>query len=378
VLLACSVYDESLLQSDEFDPSSCLWGDCWWSEPRAGCRSADQPTASERPAATSGAEQEIVVGLKRLWLGETRPPGAAAELEPWQSFGLDLDGLCTSAAGCSASPAAGACTSSGGARADGAGCRDNAFAELFPKLAATELGTVYGITEDKLNCGLHRGSFTLLIRISGYGGGLDDSNVRVDIYPSPGLEQPMPVACDGSVDWKGQLGWIPPLPWKVDQAVLDAGGSAASAPSKLADPAAYVKKGYLVARFPDGTPFALRGDSAPFSGLSLRLFKPVLTARIEQDSDGAWVLRDGLIAGRLRPQDFFTSIREAGFCSSTVGDAYEQLVSSFEAGLDLLTGDANIESAACDALSVGIGFEALQATLGDPVAVEAPVECAGN
>jgi hypothetical protein len=371
---ACSVYDESLLESkSEFDPKSCAWGDCWWSEPGAGCRSVGQPTTTERPVASGEAEQEIVVALRRVWLGQSRPPGAAAELEPWQSVGLDLDGLCTRAIGCEGQPVVAACANDAGVSADGAGCRDNAFAQLFPAAAATPLGTTYGISEDKLNCGLHRGSFSLLIRISGYGGGLDDSNVRVDVHPSPGLEQPMPILCDGPLDWKSQLGWLTPLPWQLDEAMLEASGS-----SKISDPFGYVKNGYLVAQLPDGAVLALVGDSAPYSGLSLRLFGAILTARIGRDADGAWMLQDGLIAGRLPRADFITSIRQAGFCESTVGDQYGAFVSSIDASLDLLASGANAESAPCDALSVGIGFEAIQATVGISVSVAPPAECAGN
>jgi hypothetical protein len=374
-LIACSVYDESLLEpKSEFDPKSCAWGDCWWSEQRAGCRSADLPMASERPQPAPETEQEIVVALKRIWLGETLPSGAGEGLEPWQAVGLDLDQLCTSPAGCDAQPATAACTSSGGPRADGAGCRDNALAEIFPAAAATELGTTYGVSEDKLNCGLHRGSFSLLIRISGYGGGLDDSNVRVDLYPSPGLEQPLSIDC-AQGNWKSQLGWISVHPWRLDQAALDSGAGGAVVPSKSADPAAYVKNGYLVARLPDGAAFSLIGDSAPYSGLSLRLFKSVITARIERDPDGAWVLRDGVFAGRLRREDAIASVRQTGFCDTA---EYDTVLASIDASLDLLANGANAESAPCDALSVGIGFEALQATIGQAVSVPAPPECAAN
>lgn len=378
-MAACSVYDESLLvEKDVFDPTSCHLGDCWWSEETAsGCRSADRPTVEERPgAAAAGADQELVVALDQVWLGETLPPDAPSGLAPWQAFGLDLDGVCTNPAECSAQPAdAVSCASSGGPIADGALCRDNAFAKLFPTAAQTSLGSVYGISEDKIACGLKRGSYNLLLRVTGYSGGADDNNVRVDVFSSPGLPDPLPYECDDPT-WKTQLGWIPSQAWKLDEAQLEA--PPPDARSKLADPAAYVKNGYLVVHFLDGVELALPGDGSKFSGLSLELFKGVLLGRLEQDADQSWRIADGLIAGRIPRDRMLASVRRAGFCDTTAGAEYDQFLADLDAGLDVLGNGANAESAPCDALSVGIGFTARQATLGSPVAVLPQGECTGN
>jgi hypothetical protein len=53
-------------------------------------------------------------------------------------------------------------------------------------------------------------------------------------------------------------------------------------------------------------------------------------------------------------------------------------VSKLDSSLDLLADGTNAEYTACDALSIGIGFEALEATPGSSVAFTPPPECAGN
>jgi hypothetical protein len=230
---------------------------------------------------------------------------------------------------------------------------------------------VYGISEDKLNCGLHRGSYNLLMRVSGYGGGLDDSNVRVEVQSSPGLEEPFPYECDVP-GWEGLLSWDGPLSpdyaWKIDLGSLNT----------VTDPTAYVKNGYLVAHFPGGAELALPGDNSVYSGLSLKLAQSVLTARIELDNSKIWNLSDGVLGGRIGRDDLVTTLRRTGFCDTTVGAAYDQVVSTIDGSLDVLADGANDALLPCDALSIGIAFQARQAKVGAGVTVAPPAECVGN
>ncbi len=375
LLCGCSVYDESLLVADAgFDPQSCRWGECWWSESSGQCKSADQPQADERPAESPGQAEEIVVALRRIWLGETLPPGADAALEPWQTLGFDLDGLCTSPAGCSADPGPASCSNAAGVLADGALCRDNALAKLLSTAPASPLGAVFGVSEDKLNCGLRQGSFSVLVKITGYDGGPNDSNVRVDVYPALDVEPALPYECTLE-NWQSQLTWDANYVWKLDRDALETPASGIQSPSKISDPAAYVRNGYLVARFLDPTELSLASGLSVFRGLSLTLFKPVLTGRMTRDLQGLWRIDDGIIAGRTRRDDLIDSVREAGFCD---GADYDAFVESVDGTLDVLANGSNAESAACDALSVGIGFEAEQSQAGAAVEVPAAADCPTN
>jgi hypothetical protein len=376
-LVSCSVYDESLL-APGFDPATCRWGECWWSESVAGCKTAGQPGADERPSASPADDAPILVALRQLFVGETLPPGAAPELQPWQALGFDLDATCTNAPGCAgATPS---CASPSGAHADGALCRDNALAEILPAASGTELGTVHGVSEDKLNCGLYAGKFTLLFKITGYGGSGDDTNVRVDVYPALDVAfdgEPLPYDCD-IPNWQGQITWDANYQWKLDASALENAAAGADSPSKINDPAAYVKSGYLVARFLDPTTFGLPGEASIYHGLSLTLYKGVLAGRLARDAQGLWTIEDGVLAGRMRRDDLIASVRGAGFCDTTAPGAYDAFVQSVDSALDVLSNGSNAEAAPCDALSVGIGFTAAQAAAGDAVTFTPPPECSTN
>ncbi len=185
--------------------------------------------------------------------------------------------------------------------------------------------------------------------------------------PSPGLVPgTFNYECD-TPGWEGQLSWneAATYPFQVD----------AAPSSVISDPAAYVKNGYLVARLIDNAELWLPGDNSIYPGLWLRLTGGVLSARLERDITTLWMLRDGVIAGRSRKSDLVTSVRRTGLCS---GASYDQIVAEIDAGADLPATATSAPQSACDALSVGIGFHADQATLGASVSVAPPAECGSN
>ena len=373
------MYDESLLDGTSgFDPDSCAWGDCWWWEAAGVCRTADQPRTDERPSESAADGEPIVVALHRIWVGESLPPGAAEELEPWQALGFDLDGVCTNPVGCAADPVdAVSCTNAGGIVADGALCRDNALGRIFFGAGATPLGTQFGVNEDKLNCGLRSGSFSLLFRISGYDGDGDDSNVRLDVYPAHEVDPPLPYDCSAS-NWAAQITWDANYTWKVDEASLETQG-APEGPSTINDPAAYVKNEYLVAHLLDPTTLPLRGgDTSFYPGLSLTLYQGVVAGRLVRTAEGLWSVADGMIAGRVRRDDLIASVEDAGFCETTAAGDYTAFTQSVDESLDVLANGSNAETAPCDALSIGIRFQAEQAKVGAAVALAPLTACPTN
>jgi len=108
-------------------------------------------------------------------------------MDAWQSFGFDLDGHCTNAGTCMGTNVRSCRAPTEQIAFDGALCRDNTFASLQPVAAAApEVGKRFGISENEFNCNLWRGSYTMILRVSGYNGQPDDANVRVDMYVSPG------------------------------------------------------------------------------------------------------------------------------------------------------------------------------------------------
>jgi hypothetical protein len=166
-----------------FDPQRCSAGDCWWSHTNAdSCLMAAAPTPADRPKAPDDGEAslpDIYVGWTQIRIGSTRADGTSAA-DAWQGIGFDLDGTCTNSATCKGPLNSQSCKPATALIPyDGELCRDNAFASLQQMVASVpEVGTRFGISEDALNCNLWRGTYTVVLKISGYTGQPDDWILR--------------------------------------------------------------------------------------------------------------------------------------------------------------------------------------------------------
>jgi cysteine-rich repeat protein len=262
---------------------------------------------------------------------------------------------------------------------DGDDCRDNALANLLAVAGMIPpLGDKFGLSESKLNCGLKRGSFNMLMRLRDYNGRSDDPQVRVDWYASPGLQKVPSWTCNDGSDWKKALPWRVSASWRVSQDDLTSDGMQAGGwpNSKYADAKAYVKDGYLVSHLPDDAALRLAGDGMPFRGLHLPLHGGVWMAHLKHTQDTTWILDDGLVAGRAREEDVERSLNEVGFCSGVGYDMfYESLILYARENADVLANGTNDADAMCDALSVGLAFQAAQITPGPAGSVEPIVTC---
>ena len=368
--------------------NACAGGECWWSNGSTGaCRSVGRPFASQRPSTASDGEgqlPEIYLGWTRVSLGETGADGKPSDAA-WQSFGLDLDGKCTNAATCSEQVDVQSCrAATKRIPYDGALCRDNRLASLQPMLAAVpEIGKRYGIGESVFNCNLWRGTYNVVLKLSGYNGDSDDPEVRADFYMSPGLQRLPPWTCPVQDFSESYPLWQVSADWQIDKADLTAEvAKPGSLPaSKIADVHAYVRGGYLVAELPDDAVLRLVGASSAYRGFALKTVKSVWTGNLRKAQDGTWKLHDGLVAGRVRTGDLAQSFRGLGLCpgegaAAAEQNGYYQLLSdAIRENADLRADgqvDANVE---CDALSFGIAFEAAQLTPGATVAAPALLSC---
>jgi cysteine-rich repeat protein len=366
---------------------TCNAGDCWWSADLAdNCRSAGRPGPEHRPAVADDAESipAIYLGWTQISLGGSAPAADAADdsPEPWQTFGLDLDGVCTNSEGCS-----------GGAQScraatseipfDGTMCRDNRFARLQATLAPVpEIGERYGLREQTLNCNLHRGTYNVILKLSDYNGQPDDAEVRVDFYGSPGLERLPPWNCDDAEADAYPL-WTAAAEWQVDEASLTAAiAEPGTLPaSHVADAKAYVRQGYLVAELPDGAQLRLAGTSNSYRSFALTTRKSIWSGALSQQQDGTWTLQDGLVAGITLASDVLETFHELGLCQEEAEQAadensfYELVSNAVRTNADML-GDGRVdETADCDALSFAIAFSAAQITPGAAGASPERITC---
>ncbi len=377
---ACKIYDESLLLPAEDKPDANA-GVGWWSKKLTSegqCFSAGQPKQADRPSKQSAKNVgPIYLAIRTMKLGALDDKGEK-DPEAWERQGFDLDGICTNSSSCpGATRDVAACQKTGKTVAyDGQYCRDNTFGRLESTLitGAEDIAQRYKLDDNAFNCSLCRGEFTFLIRIDQYNGEADDDTVRVDMYPSPGLETPVPIECSGN-QWRTAVCFTPSQRFTVQEDFLTDPSRTGSllSPSKLYDDKAYVKDGYLVLRLPEDTLFRFPSRPGQTATFPIRLNSAVVTAKIAKDRDQTWQATDGIIAGRVKQSDLIDGFRLIGVCENE--SAYDFMLEQIGENLDVLSNGNNDPKKPCDAMSLAVGFTATQATPGGAVAVEPLTEC---
>lgn len=373
VAFACDSFPEELpagFGRDDAGTTECAAGACWWSTTTAeGCTSHRLPTPDDRPSNTSDAEVDpIYVAVDKLWLGESSPVAEPGTPNQWASYGFDIDGICTNPLDCLSAPDGElGCRSGTGIPFDGNGCRDNKFGELEPIAAGEPNIRPFGLGEERFNCELHRGGFTIMAKISGYNGEPDDSQLRVDLYMSLGRENLPDWKCEDGVDWEPNAKWLASDKWIIDSTTLESMTSTDGElpPSQVADRNAYAREGYIVAQLPDGSVMDFLGDNANTTGFAMPVQKGLFVAKAIQGPDGLWTAEDGLLAGRVLKDEMRDAFREIGFCEDNVGEStYSILTNYLNANMDVLASGENDPDADCDAMSVAIAFTGRQASPG--------------
>jgi cysteine-rich repeat protein len=366
-------------------PVSCSAGECFWSTDVSDtCRSAGIPTPDLRPAEAPDQENasidDLYFGWSRLWIGQSRPDGTE-DVDAWQSFGFDLDGVCTNSASCpdeedgqmSCAPAVSQIPF------DGELCRDNTFARQQPIVAAVpELGEVFGLSEDAFNCSLWQGAYNQITRLSGYNGRQNDGTVRLDFYTSPGLETLPAWSCPYEGYRDDYPLWRPSSPWYVDGDELDGEIDTPGAlpPSTRFVDDAFVRDGYLVAFLPADFDIRFAGDRAAFPGWNMQLQGAVLTGKLVRAQDGTWRIEDGLVGGRIRKADLLQAFHRIGVCPDNAFAAFYTAIEQYiDENADLLASGESDPEMPCDAHSMGVAFEARPVTPGGTYAINAAVDC---
>lgn len=364
---SCKVYDESLLEGSGSSPVPAdQWGSGigWWSTQSGGCVSAGFPTQGDRPKNTpADSIGDLHFAISSMALGSLDRKGEATD-GAWKTLGLDLDGLCTTSETCAVEPKTFACASVGSAPGDGRECRDNTFGRLEADAIAVEgLGVDFGLSNDAFNCALCRGDYNFVFRISGWNGTPDDESVRLDFYPSPGLEKKPAWQCDlkSTGAWKKNSCWGAKDKWTIQKGTTDGSVKPGALPNALlSDPSAYVRDGFVVGQLPENTLFWFPGKSAAWA-YPLKLQRAVVVAKLVEKS-GSYAIEDGTIAGRARTTDLVQAFEDLGLCEGH--SLYGLMKGQVALNADLLSNGTNVESAPCDALSVGIGFDARPASFG--------------
>ncbi len=211
------------------------------------------------------------------------------------------------------------------------------------------------IQEVQLNQALESGQSGALIRIDEWNGTPNDSQVRVSVFSSLGAASP-PLAFDGGDLWSVQDFSV--------AGITDAGTYLATASVD----SAYVVDGKVVATLDTDLPISV--GSSVQSVVSLVLSSGVIVADIAQGSNGVYTL-SGTLAGRWSMQKMLTSFQvfydpldsTQHLCGN---DLSYQTVKQYACNLaDIATNVlSDNTNAPCDAISIGLHFDAVSAQLG--------------
>lgn len=288
----------------------------------------------------SGIEGTYVLALRSIDLGENtdKPPG------------YDLDGQCT-------------CVNEAGPtcvgtkqQCDAPNGIDNTMASLM-KLVSLAAGTG-SFGSSYFSAKANDGHWSALIEVKRYNGLKDDPNVDVALYVSPGF---------GATD-AGPPTWAGDDAWPVSAASLDADSGAPLYRSK----GAYVSNNVLVAALPTAA-LAISGGT---ERITINITGGVLTGEL-QNAGGVLRITNGILAGRWREEDVFkalSSYRDSDgkpFCTD-FAIFYSNAKGAVCGNRDILADGTGAKSLPCDSLSLGLGYTAEPAKLGDVVQPAAP------
>ncbi|MEZ4371449.1 MAG: hypothetical protein R3B07_11520 [Polyangiaceae bacterium] len=364
------------------------------------CPTEGRPEGDQRPPPGGGGNEIIHLVMTEMNFGDGGPT-PTGDATSWKGVGFNLDQSCNAASwppgALSGDQVAAcpllkdrACKNDFQNVFDGDLCRDNALGTLFAIASLSPIvGEPFRLNGADWNCALRQGSMSVVFGISEYNGNLNDDQVRVDLYSSVGLTEPVAWHCRTGPGNSNPLdtGWQqqPEVP-RTKTFQLAERDIAPGFPqendlppfSKWADTSAYVRAGWLIAQLPPNMELWFNGFSAETTGMRLLVNNGILAARLEQASDGRWQFSTATLGGSVKPGDMVTSFRETGFCENLC-DSYSTTVGYLNQTVDMRSSTNDPDpTASCDALSFGIEFSAKQYDKFKVVSVPAPPDVSGG
>jgi hypothetical protein len=303
----------------------------------SACQLTHPPSAPDAPP--DGGEQTLSFAIQTF---RVRPK----DLPP---IGYDLDDRCSAAAD-TPSPDL---DCSGATKGDDPGGVDNAFG-LFAEGLVGLTGT--NSSPDPFartfNAWTTIGRQTLQITLALYNLQSDDAVVAVSVLQSGPFLTTLG-ADAGAPQWDGGDQW-----------------SVVGIP--LPSQHAWVRDGLLVARFND-----LR---LPFGDAEMRLKDAVVTAKLERSSGAPWRLTSGIIAGRASAVELAVGLlrttdgKNQPYCNNQ--GVREYVFKGLCGARDIRVTKSLDGTGACDAVSLALGFDAVEAQFPTRGSPPPPVGCA--
>jgi len=258
---------------------------------------------------------------------------------------------------------------------------DNAASRVFKSIAAA-LGAS-GFGSGFYSKMAEEGEWSLLVRVQGYNGQLDDPNVKFSLYTTPGylggggaggaggaggmggMGGAGGVAPEANPSWDGNDAWHVSSDSLLDGASIDM--------PKYFDDKAYVSQGTLVANLTDSVINFAGQDST----LSIKLTAGTFLGSIQnpQTDVKGWRIVNGTVSGRWKMSDLFDNLgtftaNGMSFCNDKgfIYTKFKETVCGF-ADIASTLGGPTLE---CDSLSFGMLVQTFPAKLG-PLFTPPPV-----
>lgn len=295
-----------------------------------GSNAGQPPARPEAEATTDTAARTFAVTSLKLGMNND-----------WKKLGYNIDGKVST--GGSTDVCAPAANSLSSPHQDG----DNGIDNAFGALVLPSLQNIQPDIQDLANNALTSGSFTIMIQTTGLPSAAPAALT--------GLSGQLFAGGKYSDDGDGGLGAPPAFDtttdWPVLPAILENPSNIASG-SKIKFANAYVADGTFVSG--DRLTVTLNLN---FSGIQLALSvkNAIITAK-PAGSD----MNDGIISGYLVTSEIEKALRDVGgrlslnFC----GDAVDTFIENLRTSSDLLADGTTDGARPCDAISIGLGFNA--------------------
>jgi hypothetical protein len=333
LIMGCGYYDSSLLI-----PAAGAGGSAGGSAGSSqGCQHAFPP---DKPAVTNaGGDLDLIFAIKQMTFGNNADAGS-------RLVGWDIDKTCT----CQGENDS--CLEPAWAQiehCDGPDGRDNGFSSLISEIGLL----IHDFSEDSWNADLHAGAWGLMLRIRDYNGLPDDDQVELDWY--------MPSSFYSIIEKQDGGKPAPKFDgtdvWPIRSFCIN--NNDVNQP-RYADAKAYVSGGMLVGMLPQGV---LDSDG----WISMVLTDAYLTAEVVKVGS-VWELHEGSIAAVWTLDDIFAqlgyvSVYGVAMCADPSNTIYQAMKAMICKHTDIYR-SRGTPTTACDSLSLGIGFDAVQAKFG--------------
>lgn len=308
------------------------------------------------PANKPGDGAGTTFAVKRLYLGTQNADGTPNK-DAWKDLGYDIDGRIDKA-----SPFDGHCTPVLNANpaqtfTDGNEGIDNSFGGIILQQIILPLAAD---AEDKVNENIADGSFTLLMKLDTLGASDEYNPIPSKLYVAG--QKATPPLNDGTDVWP------------LFNEFLNAGNKDNP---KVQFPTAYVVGNTWVSGSAGKINLAL--SVAGFS-LSLDINQAVVSFDLAADHKSA---TGGVISGILDTEAFVTELKKVAGAFSPdlcMGSTVDSIADRIRKASDILKDGTQDGSKPCDGISIGLGFDLVEASLGDvlPNQPPSPDPCAAG